>query len=146
MLLSASPVAGYFFVLQRCNRPRPCLSTLDHSSSILVILPLALIAHLDRVIRCAARLIGCIPKYASASAYTYKNKIKKLCATRCIGFQLLSASLIGSFIQTISIGPLQVHFYSEALPTQHGYCAGVSRRSAKGNYELRTFPRSLRGG
>src|SRR6218665_4136180 len=31
------------------------------------------------------------------------------------------------FIQTISIAPLQVHFYSEALPTQHGYCAGVSR-------------------
>src|SRR6218665_3041461 len=35
-----------------------------------------------------------------------------------------------SFIQTIYIAPLQVHFYSEALPTQHGYCAGVSRRSA----------------
>src|SRR6218665_1081014 len=35
-----------------------------------------------------------------------------------------------SFIQTISIAPLQVHFYSEALPTRHGYCAGVSRRSA----------------
>src|SRR6218665_2296951 len=32
-----------------------------------------------------------------------------------------------SFIQTISIASLQVHYYSEALPTQHGYCAGVSR-------------------
>src|SRR6218665_129992 len=31
-----------------------------------------------------------------------------------------------SFIQTISIASLQVHFYSEVLPTQHGYCAGVS--------------------
>src|SRR6218665_502002 len=37
---------------------------------------------------------------------------------------------IHSLIQTISIAPLQVHVYSEALPTQHGYCAGVSRRSA----------------
>src|SRR6218665_815902 len=37
---------------------------------------------------------------------------------------------IHSFIQTISIAPLQVHFYSEALPTQQGYFAGVSRRSA----------------
>src|SRR6218665_1713563 len=53
---------------------------------------------------------------------------------------------VHSFIQTISIAPLQVHFYSEALPTQHGYCAGVSRRSATGNCELRTCPRSIRGG
>ena len=30
---------------------------------------------------------------------------------------------IHSFIQAISIAPLQVHYYSEALPTQHGYCA-----------------------
>src|SRR6218665_494007 len=28
-----------------------------------------------------------------------------------------------SFIQAISIAPLQVHYYSEAVPTQHGYCA-----------------------
>src|SRR6218665_2789119 len=47
-------------------------------------------------------------------------------------------SFIHSFIQTISIAPLQVNFYSESLPTQHGYCAGVSRRSATGNCELRT--------
>ena len=31
------------------------------------------------------------------------------------------------------------------VPT-HGYCAGVSRRSATGNCELRTCARSLRGG
>ena len=53
---------------------------------------------------------------------------------------------IHSFIQTISIAPLQAHFYSVALQTQHGYYAGVSRRSATGNCELRTCPRSLRGG
>ena len=29
------------------------------------------------------------------------------------------------FIQAISIAPLQVNYYSEALPTQHGYCVGV---------------------
>jgi len=40
------------------------------------------------------------------------------------------------FIQTISIAPLQVQYYSEALPKQHGYCAGVSRRSARSNSEL----------
>src|SRR6218665_1584831 len=28
---------------------------------------------------------------------------------------------------------LQVHNYSEALPTHHGYCVGVSCRSATGN-------------
>jgi len=43
---------------------------------------------------------------------------------------------IHSFIQTISIAPLQDHFYSEALLTQHEYCAGVSRRSATCNCEL----------
>src|SRR6218665_932262 len=43
-----------------------------------------------------------------------------------------------------SSSPLQ-HLYSEALPTQHGYCVGVSRRSATGNCERRTCPRFLRG-
>jgi len=33
--------------------------------------------------------------------------------------------LIHSFIETISIAPLQVHCYSEALLTQHRYCVGV---------------------
>jgi len=37
--------------------------------------------------------------------------------------------LIDSFIQTNSRAPLQVHYYSEGLPTQHGYCVGGSRRS-----------------
>jgi len=32
---------------------------------------------------------------------------------------------------------------SEALPTQHGCCAGISRRSATDNCELRTCPRSV---
>ena|SRR6218665_2063958 len=32
---------------------------------------------------------------------------------------------VHSFSQAISIAPLQVHYYSE-----HGYCVGVSRRSA----------------
>src|SRR6218665_3299549 len=45
----------------------------------------------------------------------------------------------GHFYSTSS-SPL---YYSGALPTQHGYCAGVSRRSATGNCELRTCPRSL---
>jgi len=32
---------------------------------------------------------------------------------------------IHSFINAISIAPLQVHYFLEALPTQHGHCAGV---------------------
>jgi len=56
------------------------------------------------------------------------------------------ATVLHSFIQAISTAPRQVHYYSEALPTQHGYCVGVSCRSAKGNCEWRTCPRSLRGG
>ena len=38
-------------------------------------------------------------------------------------------SFIHSFIPAISIALLQVLYYSEAL--QHGYCIGVSRRSAQ---------------
>src|SRR6218665_3026928 len=44
-------------------------SRLDHCSSILAGLPLAQTARRDRVLRCAARLIGRIPKYGSVSAY-----------------------------------------------------------------------------
>jgi len=32
---------------------------------------------------------------------------------------------IHSFIQAISIMPLQAQYYSEALPTQNGYCVRV---------------------
>ena len=51
-----------------------------------------------------------------------------------------------SFIQAISMVPLQVHYYSEALPAQHGYCVVVSCRSATGNCKWKTCPRSLYGG
>ena len=54
--------------------------------------------------------------------------------------------IIHSFVRsTISIAPLQVHYYSEVLLTQHGYCAGILRQSATGNCEWRTCPRSLHG-
>ena len=46
---------------------------------------------------------------------------------------------VHSFIQAISIAPLQVHYYTEALRTQCGYCVRISRRSATGNCEWRTF-------
>ena len=39
------------------------------------------------------------------------------------------------FIPAISLAPLPVHYYSEALPTQHGCCVGVSRRSTTGKCE-----------
>ena len=43
-------------------------SGLDYCCSALVGLPLALFTHLDRILRSAARLIGCVPKYAQVSA------------------------------------------------------------------------------
>jgi len=55
-----------------------------------------------------------------------------------------SCTFIHSFIQAIA--PLQVHYYSEVLPTQYGYCARISRRSATSNCEWKICPRSLRGG
>src|SRR6218665_135940 len=64
---------------------------------------------------------------------------------KCFYYLCRSIALIilHLFIQTISIEPLQAHYYSEALLEQHGYCAGVSRRSAICNCKLRTCPRSL---
>src|SRR6218665_1052536 len=44
-----------------------------------------------------------------------------------------SLTLSPSFIQTISIASLQVHYNSEALLTQYEYSAGVSRRCATVN-------------
>ena len=40
-------------------------------------------------------------------------------------------SFIHSFIQTISIEPFQVHYYSLELPIQHGYCVGLSEFHAE---------------
>src|SRR6218665_1008352 len=40
-----------------------------------------------------------------------------------------------SFIQVIFIAPLQVYYYSEALPTHHEHGVGVSRQSATSNCE-----------
>ena len=47
------------------------------------------------------------------------------------------------FIQANSIAPIHVHYYSEALHIQHGYCVGISHRSATGNCERRTCARSV---
>ena len=48
--------------------------------------------------------------------------------------------LFHSFIQAISIA----HYYSEALLTQHGYCVGISRRSATGQWlSVYTFNRPI---
>src|SRR6218665_2273487 len=42
--------------------------------------------------------------------------------SRLIGLQ---QQILISFIQAISIAPLQAHCYPEALLTQHGYCVQV---------------------
>src|SRR6218665_145719 len=59
----------------------------------------------------------------------------RLCLYVCIHYSFIQAIFIAPFTST-----------TEALLTQHGYCVGISRQSAKGNCERRTCPRSLRGG
>ena len=46
--------------------------------------------------------------------------------------------LLYSFIPDIYIVPLQVHYYSEALPIQHAYCVGVS---PKRHRQLKDLPK-----
>src|SRR6218665_336697 len=48
---------------------------------------------------------------------------------------LPSHLFVHSFIPAISLALFQVLYYAEALPTQHEYCAVISRRSATGNCE-----------
>jgi len=43
------------------------------------------------------------------------------------------------FNPAISIAPLQLNYYSEALQTQHWHCVGVSCQSATRNCEWRTY-------
>src|SRR6218665_3816943 len=57
--------------------------------------------------------------------------------------RLLSATSMMQHIPDISIAPFQVHYYLEALLTQHGYCVGVSRRSATGNPRVKDLPKVL---
>ena len=57
--------------------------------------------------------------------------------------KLIIVIIIHSFIQAISIAPLQDHYYSVMFPTQHGYCVRVTHQSATGNCEWRSYPRSL---
>ena len=71
------------------------------------------------------------------------KQTQKLCRCNYTFVFIYIERRIHSFIHTISIAPFQVHYYSEALPTQNGYYAGISRRSATGNWEWRTCPRSL---
>jgi len=59
---------------------------------------------------------------------------------------LIHLFIHSGYFYSATVLPLQVLYYSEAFPTQHGYCARISRRSATGNCEWRTCPRSLRGG
>src|SRR6218665_2491778 len=91
LLLSASPVAGCvsLFVLQRCSALVHAFVTsrLDHCSLILAGLPLALTARLDQVLRCAARLIGRIPKYGSVSSYM-RDTLHWLPIAQCISYRI----------------------------------------------------------
>src|SRR6218665_2752568 len=53
----------------------------------------------------------------------------------------IACLFIRSFVQTISIAPIQVHLYSEALPTQHGYCVGVYTLKRYGQLQVKDLPK-----
>ena len=55
-------------------------------------LPLALNARLDRVLRCAARLIGRVPKYGSVSAYM-RDTLHWLPIDQRISYRIVSFSI-----------------------------------------------------
>src|SRR6218665_3721153 len=55
-------------------------------------------------------------------------------------------NIIHFFIQAISIAPLKSTTTQRRSRLQHGYCVEVSHRSATGNCDRRTCPRSLSGG
>src|SRR6218665_2279977 len=60
--------------------------------------------------------------------------------------QFLVSTFIQSFILAISIAPLQVHYYSEALSTTAWILYRSFTPKRTGNCRYRTCTRSLRGG
>src|SRR6218665_4178802 len=83
-------------------------------------------AHFD--FTTAQIVINCTLKYALSSDFGLAPEQKEnfgycaLCfCDRCYIFEdLRYIGRESTFIQAISVAPLQVHYYSEALPTQHG--------------------------
>jgi len=76
--------------------------------------------------------------YDNQDDSNFDKTIKKILhvVCKCINISALTAlhKQHNPFIQAISIAPLQVRYYSEALPTQHGYCPGVSHQSTTDNW------------
>jgi len=77
-----------------------------------------------------------VSKNESETVTILDDKITNMISTSLLLAESADAELQGligvdpldhSFIQAISIALLQVLYYSEALPTQHGYCVVVSR-------------------
>src|SRR6218665_952647 len=52
-----------------------------------------------------------------------------------------SVVIVYSFIHDISKAPLQVHYYSEDLPTQHGYCVGVGTPKRYRQLRVKDLPK-----
>ena len=90
--------------------------------------------------------IECLQSSLLQGIFALSIHQEDLCSSFLMHCKCPTIFLIHSFIQALSIAPLQVHYYSEALLTQHGYCVGVLHWSATGNCEQRTSPRSLHGG
>jgi len=75
------------------------------------------------------------PEDLAKSGSSPPREVSRDTQQRCKTFLGQGPQCIHSFIRAISIAPLQFRYYSEALPTQHGYCAGISSRSATCNCE-----------
>ena len=91
----------------------------------------------DKCKKCGQRLYEMEKINANHSSYHRKCFQCYRCQRQLRSNSISLAYIIHSFIQAISIAPLQVHYYIEALLTKHGYCAGNSCLSATGNCEWR---------
>src|SRR6218665_921893 len=70
--------------------------------------------------------------------FTYCIVAIHLYSTSCSAYQ---SEALHSFIQTISIAPLQVPYYSEALPIQHKYCVGVNTPKCHRQLQVKDLPK-----
>jgi len=55
----------------------------------------------------------------------------------------IAHSFIHSFIQAISVVPLQVHYYLEVLPTQHRHCVGVNTPKCHRQLRVTDLPKEV---
>src|SRR6218665_2215773 len=88
---------------------------------------LAIFSYFVHHLYCAAIYEGSVRKSEKNTKYEKSDILLLLFHLLHLHFH----SFIHSFILAISIASLPVRNFSEVLPAQHRYCAGVSRRSTQ---------------